>query len=133
MDLGRADLMIRSGLWRAVLKNRWTPVISAGTIRFRRELRAFQAFTLDTRIVTWSETSVVIEHRIVSRARGGGDVVNAVALVRAGLYDRKARRFVTIERLFEEIGPSVAAPEFTTEVAAFLKAEDALKQAAGPV
>ena len=36
MDLGRADLMIRSGLWRAVLREKWTPVVSAAKIRFRR-------------------------------------------------------------------------------------------------
>ncbi len=41
MDLGRTDLMIRSGLWRPVLRNGWTPVVSAGQIRFRRELRPF--------------------------------------------------------------------------------------------
>ena len=33
MDLGRTDLMIRSGLWRPVLKERWTPVVSAAATR----------------------------------------------------------------------------------------------------
>ena len=37
MDLGRADLVIRSGLWRAVLRHGWAPVVSAVKIRFRRE------------------------------------------------------------------------------------------------
>lgn len=128
MDLGRADLMIRSGLWRAVLKHGWTPVVSAGTIRFRRELRAFEAFELETRIVTWTRTRVVIEHRMIGRSGNGRDVVNAVALVRAGLYDRKAKSFIPIERLFAEIGPSVAAPEPTPDVTAFLAAEEAMKR-----
>ena len=48
MDLGRTDLMLGSGLWRAVLRQRWTPVVSAGQIRFRRELRPFQTFDLET-------------------------------------------------------------------------------------
>ena len=42
MDLGRTDLMLRTGLWRAVLRHRWVPVVNAGAIRFRRELRLFQ-------------------------------------------------------------------------------------------
>jgi acyl-CoA thioesterase FadM len=130
MDLGRSDLMIRSGLWRAVLKNGWTPVVSAGTIRFRRELRPFQAFRLETRIVTWAETWVVMEHRMVSRSENGRDLVNAVALVRAGLYDRKARHFIPVERMFSAIGTSALAPEPTPEVAAFLAAEEAMKQGA---
>lgn len=130
MDLGRADLLIRSGLWRAVLRNRWTPVVNAGSIRFRRELRLFQPFALTTRILTWGETWLVIEHKLVSRSRDGAEVVNAVALVRVALYDRKARRFIPTERMFAAIGTQAEAPAPTPAVAAFLTAEAALKEAA---
>jgi acyl-CoA thioesterase FadM len=130
MDLGRADLMLRSGLWRAVLRHGWTPVVSAGKIRFRRELKAFRSFRLETRIVAWAETWFVIEHRLVTAARDGSDILSAIALVRAGLYDRKAKSFVPVARMFEEIGLAEAAsPEPSAEVAAFLEAEAALKQA----
>jgi acyl-CoA thioesterase FadM len=130
MDLGRADLMIRSGLWRAMLKKGWVPVVNAAKIRFRRELRLFQPFTLETRVVTWAETFVVMEHRILTQGRDGGEIVNAVALVRAGLYERKARSFVTVDRMFAEVGDPIPAPEPTPEVAAFLAAEQAMKNAA---
>jgi acyl-CoA thioesterase FadM len=72
MDLGRTDLMLRMGLWRAVLKHGWTPIVSAGKIRFRRELRLWRALTLKSRILCWSDTWAVIEHRIVSRRDGRG-------------------------------------------------------------
>ena len=130
MDLGRTDLMIRSGLWRTVLRNRWVPVVSAGKIRFRRELRLFQRFALETRIVTWAETWVVMEHRMVSRSRSGGTIVNAVALVRAGVYDRKAKSFIAVDRLLSAVGEGGMSPEPTAEVAAFLAAEEALKHSA---
>jgi acyl-CoA thioesterase FadM len=131
MDLGRADLMIRSGLWRAALRHRWTPVVSAGKIRFRRELKAFRPFRLETRIVAWAETWFVIEHRLVTTGQDGSDVLSAIALVRAGLYERKAKAFVPVARMFDEIGIAEAAsPEPSPEVAAFLEAEQALKQAA---
>jgi acyl-CoA thioesterase FadM len=130
MDLGRTDLMIRSGLWRAVLRNRWVPVVSAGKIRFRRELRPFQPFAIETRMVTWAETWVVMEHRVVSRSRTGADIVNAVAMVRVGLYDRQAKSFVAIDRMFAEIGVSATAPAPTADVEAFLAAEQAMKRAA---
>ncbi|AWM88202.1 thioesterase family protein [Microvirga sp. 17 mud 1-3] len=129
MDLGRTDIMIRSGLWRAVTRNGWVPVVSAGKIRFRRELRLFQPFVMESRIVTWAETWVVIEHRLVSQARDGSPVINAIALVRAGLYDRKAKSFVAVERLFDAIGLQARPPEASEEVAAFLAAEEALKKA----
>ena len=131
MDLGRADLLIRSGAWRSVLRHGWTPVVSAGKIRFRRELRAFRAFTLETRIVAWAETWFVAEHRMIATARDGSEIVAAIALLRAGLYDRKAKAFVPIERMFQEIGiPPIASPTPTPEVEAFIAAEEALKRAA---
>lgn len=129
MDLGRADIMIRSGLWRAIAKNGWVPVVNAGTIRFRRELRLFQAFALETRIVTWGDTFVVMEHRLVTTATNGAPVACAVALVRAGLYDRKSKRFATVDEIFGAIGIQAIAPEPGPEVAGFLAAEEAMKQA----
>ena len=127
MDLGRVDVMIRSGLWRGILKHRWVPVVSAGTIRFRRELRLFQTFTLETCIVAWNETSVVMEHRLVSNGRQSRPIVAASALARAGLYDRKAKAFVPVRHLFDEIGIDPAIPAPSPDVSAFLVAEEALK------
>jgi len=131
MDLGRADVMLRSGLWRAILRQGWVPVVSAAKIRFRRELRLFQRFRLETRIVAWTDSHVVMEHRIVARARDGSDILSAIALVRAGVYDRKGRAYVPIARMFGEIGRAEAVPPaMPPEVEAFLAAEEALKQAA---
>jgi len=130
MDHGRADIMIRSGLWRPILKHGWLPVVSAGQIRFRREMRLFQPFTLETRILTWSEGHVVMEHRLVSKARDGSAVLNAIALVRAGLYDRKEKAFVPMGRLLAQIGLEAQPPEAAPEVEAFLHAEETLKRAA---
>jgi acyl-CoA thioesterase FadM len=130
MDLGRTDIMIRSGLWRPILKHGWVPVVGAGQIRFRRELRPFRAFVLETRILTWSDTNVVMEHRLVSQAKDGSSILNAIALVRAGLYDRRERRFVPMERLLDEIGLEAEVPQAAPEVEAFLRAEETLKSAA---
>lgn len=130
MDLGRTDMMIRSGLWRPVLRHGWVPVVNAGQIRFRRELRLFQTFTLETRILTWSETHVVMEHRLVSRTRDGSPVLNAIALVRAALYDRAAKSYVPMARLMGEAGVAAEAPDAGPEVKAFLHAEETLKRAA---
>lgn len=129
MDLGRTDLMLRSGLWRDVLRHGWTPVVSAATIRFRRELTLFRAFRLETHIVCWAETWLVMEHRIIIKGKGGHDIVAAIALVRAGLYDRKGRGFVTVQRIFEALGSTAVSPEPAPDVAAFLASEEAMKNA----
>jgi acyl-CoA thioesterase FadM len=131
MDQGRADVMIRSGLWRTIAREGWVPVVSAAEIRFRRELRLFQAFTLETRIVAWTETAVIMEHRVLTRGRDGAETLSAIALVRAGLYDRRGRAFVPVARLFATLGRAEAqSPAPSPEVAAFLAAEEALKGAA---
>jgi acyl-CoA thioesterase FadM len=130
MDLGRADIMIQSGLWRPIMKHGWVPVVSAGQIRFRREMRLFQPFTLESRILTWSEGHVVMEHRLVSQARDGSPILSAIALVKAGLYDRSEKSYVPIERLLQEIGLAMEPPGAAPEVLAFLHAEETLKRAA---
>jgi acyl-CoA thioesterase FadM len=105
-------------------------VVAAGQIRFRRELKPFRAFTLETRILTWSDSHVVMEHRLISGAKDGSPILNAIALVRAGLYDRKERRFVPMDRLLNEIGLQAEPSEAAPEVEAFLRAEETLKSAA---
>ena len=125
MDLGRTDLMLRTGLWRAVLRHRWVPVVNAGTIRFRREMRLFRAFRLETRILCWSENWLVMQHRMLMDGRDGSEVVAAVALARGALYDKRARAYVPVARLLGEMGVTAESPEPSPEVAAFLASDDA--------
>lgn len=128
MDFGRLDLMMRTGMWRAILRHRWTPVLSAAVIRYRRELRLLQAFRLETRILAWDHKLLIIEH--VFRFDGGprhGDV-SARALVKAGIYDRASKSFVDTSRLLTEVGVTAASPPHTPEIAAFLAAEATLRE-----
>ena len=129
MDLGRADLMLRSGLWRAVLRHGWVPVVNCGTIRFRRELRLFRRFRLETRIVCWRDNWVVIRHRVLAQAKDGSQIVAAAALVRAGLYDRAGKAYVPASRLLAELGVTGPSPEASPEIIAFLDAEETMRQA----
>ena len=130
MDLGRTDLMLRTGLWRAVLRHRWVPVVNSGMIRFRRELRPFQPFRIETAILCWTDSWLVIQHRVLRQGRDGAEIVAAQALVRAGLYDRTARAFVPVARLMAEIGIAQESPPPSPEVEAFLAAEAAMRDAA---
>ena len=130
MDLGRLDVLVRSGLWRALIKNKWTPIASAVSIRYRRELRPFQKFRLETRLATWDATLVVMEQTfvIVGGARDGQ--VAARALFKGGLYDRRARAFVPIAQLMETIGVSAESPSPSDDITAFLRTGETSKQGA---
>ena len=129
MDLGRLDILVASGLWRAALRHKWTPVASAIKIRFRRELRLFQRFELATRIVAWDATNVVMEQHFIFKDGPKAGQIAAQALFKGGLYDRALKCFVPIERLMSEVGVQSASPPLTADVDAFLKADDELKRA----
>lgn len=131
MDLGRLDLMVGAGLMRAIVRHRWTPIASNVLIRYRRELRAFQRFRLETRLLTWDATNVVIEQVFVLESGPRDGQIAARALFKGGIYDRRTRQFVTIARLMQEIGATAEPPEPTPEVAAFLSADETLRGRAG--
>ena len=129
MDLGRMDLFVRGGLARAIRGAGWTPVLSAAKIRFRRELRLWRRFRLETRIVFWEDTTFVMEHRVFTRIDDGREAIATQALMRGGVYDRSARAFVPVVELFRRMNVEAASPAITDDVRAFLAAEQALKRA----
>jgi acyl-CoA thioesterase FadM len=129
MDLGRLDIMVRSGLWRSVLRHKWTPIASAITIRYRREMRLWQSFRLETRLVCWDQATVVMEQNFVFNGGERDGQIAAHALFKGGLYDRTHRRFIAIKDLMAEIGVSAESPLPSPEVEAFLKSDQTLKDA----
>lgn len=78
MDLGRIDLLVRSGFWREARRRGWFPLVGASTIEYRRPLLAFQRYLLTTRLLGWDERWFYIEQ---SFQRGGK--VAAVGTVKA--------------------------------------------------
>lgn len=78
MDLGRLDLIARFGIVRALARRRWTPVVGAVMLRFRRALDPWSRFSLHTRVVGWDEKWFYLEQRF----EVGGEVY-ALGLVRA--------------------------------------------------
>jgi acyl-CoA thioesterase FadM len=129
MDLGRLDIMVRSGLWREVLRHKWTPIASAITVRFQREMRVLQKFRLETRLLCWDATLVVMEQTFVIDGGARDGQTAARGLFKGGLYDRKERAFVEIAKLMALMGVSEVSPPATPEVEAFLNADNQLKQA----
>jgi acyl-CoA thioesterase FadM len=128
MDLGRTDLMVRSGLARAAFAQKWTPIASAVVIRFRREMRLFQKFQLVTRIIWWDERQSVIEQAFILEGGKHHGQVAAHAMFKGGLYDRAAKSFVPVSRLMQEAGFSGESPPMSRAVAAYLKADEEMKR-----
>ncbi len=129
MDLGRFDVMSSSGLLQAVMRHKWTPIASTIQIRFRRELRLFVKFRLETTIESWAETHVVMRQTFFIESGPFSGHVAAVALFKGGLYDRAERAFVPTKRLMHEIGVDEASPDPEADIVAFLESDDVMRQA----
>lgn len=129
-DLGRLDLVLASGLWREVVKNRWTPIASTIAIRYRREIRLFERFRLESRLLGWDDTIVVIEHQFVFATGERAGQVAARALFKGGFYDRKVREFVAMKDVMAAMNYFGPSPVLAPDVEAFLKADDAMRLAA---
>ena len=66
MDLGRFDLMVRSGVWKRMRRRGWGPVVSAETIAFRKSLQLWQHYTIETRIIGLDAKAIYFEQRMVA-------------------------------------------------------------------
>jgi acyl-CoA thioesterase FadM len=123
MDVGRWELVIRTGLWRELLRRRWFPVVGSATLRFRRPLDPFQRYRLVTRLVAWDEKWCFLEQRF---ERGGhahavgrvkalfrgpqGHVSSAALLAAAGYPEAAARRVPDAIRRWQEAEAAERAP-----------------------
>ncbi|WP_077489613.1 acyl-CoA thioesterase [Sinomonas mesophila] len=108
MDLGRFDLMVRSGAWDRMRAKGWSPVVSLETIAFRRSLQLWQRYSIETRIIGTDEKAIFFEQRMVA----GGEVY-ARAYIATRLVSPSGP--VPNEEIFAEIGEPPAdlvLPEF---------------------
>ena len=77
MDLGRTELLMRSGLWQQIRDRDWYPVVASQMITYRRSLNLWRPFALHTRLLGVEGQSIYIEQWF----EAGGEVV-ARAVVR---------------------------------------------------
>ncbi|MEU5836989.1 MULTISPECIES: acyl-CoA thioesterase [Actinomycetes] len=64
-DLGRFDLMFRSGVWDIMSRNKWVPVVQTETITFRKSVRLGTKFSQETRLIGMDDKCIFFEQRIV--------------------------------------------------------------------
>jgi len=98
MDLGRYDLLRRSGWWDQILERGWGAVVAGQTITYRRSLKLGQRFVLRTRVVGMDERWAYLEQRFMV-----GDDLYAHALVRVR-FVKRAGGTVDMADLREAIG-----------------------------
>ncbi|MBV2168350.1 MAG: thioesterase family protein [Bdellovibrio sp.] len=116
-DLARVDYMIRAGAAKKISERGWYPVVASEMIRFRRSLQPFQKFELHTRLLSWDERYLYLEHKFTSR----GDLV-AVGMIRARFLS-KAGGLVSPQDLLKVLDLSMEPPPFPEYLKSWLSAD----------
>jgi acyl-CoA thioesterase FadM len=109
-DLGRWDLLTRSGLAGAMKGHGWYAVVSAETITFRRSLELWQRFELETRLLGHDDRAVYLEHRAVVKGE-----IYARAIIRARIL-RRSGGTVPHDELFAAVGRPEGLPDIESWV-----------------
>jgi acyl-CoA thioesterase FadM len=113
LDVARVDLLLRSGALGALRRFGFYPVVAAQTIRYRRSLRLFQAFEVETRVIGWDEKAFLIQHQFLREG-----VVLAEAVVRSRFLKRGGGK-VSPREVLSALGRTDSPPALPTWVAAW--------------
>lgn len=65
LDLARFDLMKRAHTWQKLKKQKVHPVVVQETITFRKSLRPWLRFNVETKIIGWDDQAFFIGQRFV--------------------------------------------------------------------
>ncbi|HXV22896.1 MAG TPA: acyl-CoA thioesterase [Alphaproteobacteria bacterium] len=112
MDLGRIDLMIRTGVAAWMWRRKWTPVVGSETIRFKRALKPFQRYRLKTRVLCWDERWVFLEQRFetMSGELAALGIVKAVLTAeRRTMRPKEALKIMSMLRRSPPMSPAIKA------------------------
>lgn len=118
MDLGRVDIILRTGLGKIAMRHKLQPVIGSVMVRFRKSLQPFERFTLRSRVLGWNAKWFFFEHRI---ERQGELVCLAIA---KGLFLNKSGQMPSAQ-LVGDLGHEGQSPILPQWIADWEAAESA--------
>jgi len=86
-DLTRVDMFIRTGLAKTMIKEKWIPVISEHTMKYKKALTIFQKYTIKMEVVGWDDKSFkmlhtfVVDDRVIAEGTSLGVIVSKGGVV----------------------------------------------------
>ncbi|NRR29477.1 thioesterase family protein [Oxalobacteraceae bacterium] len=75
-DVARMDFVLRTGMASIAFGLKARPIVGDAMAKFRRDLKPFQRYTIETRMLGWDEKWAFVEHRFVR----GGRVLGVVLM-----------------------------------------------------
>lgn len=104
-DLGRWDLLGRTGMTDAMKRNGWYAVVSAETVTFRKSLQLWQRFDIESRLLGHDDKAIYLEHRAVVDGE-----IYAKAIIRARMLKRSGGT-LSHQELFAAVGRPEGLPD----------------------
>ncbi|PRC94962.1 thioesterase family protein [Solimicrobium silvestre] len=118
-DIGRMDFVLRTGAMRIAIEQRALPIVGDAMAKFRKDLKPFERYELQTRLLGWDEKWIFMEHCFVCRGR-----VAAVIAMR-GLF-RAKQGSLPPSAFLAELGITTASPPLPDWVRAWSQSCDSL-------
>lgn len=103
MDYGRTHLLARTRLLDHIIRARWTALVGAVWVTYRRSLPLFARFTLTSRLVCWDERWFYIEQTF-----NGDEGLAAVGWVKGMLRRRQEK--LDPRQVLQAIKPGIQSP-----------------------
>ena len=106
-DLGRLNLLVRSGIWAVLKRQGWDIVICSQTRTIARMLKSPQTFEMACQITGWTDEHLAICHRFKRSERVHAEVNTLVQIqTRAGVV-------IPAAELLEQLRVSAPSPQLT--------------------
>ena len=127
MDLGRVDLLMRSGMFYKIRKRGWMAVLGSTTIRYRRPLAPLQKFTLETSLTGWNDKWFYLEQKfIITSGKKKGDIA-AYAIVKGAFLNPDIGKAEQVEDVMQAIGYTGESPALPEHIKSYIRSENALR------
>jgi acyl-CoA thioesterase FadM len=110
MDFGRMHLLARTRILSHVISSRWTPLVGAVWMTYRRSLPLFARFTLTSRMVCWDERWFYIEQSFTGR-----EGMAALGWVKGLL--RSPEGTVEPQKVLDAVSPGAVSPPMPDVIA----------------
>ena len=116
LDLGRTDLVARSGALRTLIKRRWGLAVGGASVRYRHRVPAWSRVTIRTRMLCHDQRWFYFHQKIQL-----GERTCSAALMRAGVVARG--RLIEAPEVLEALHEQAWNPPMPDWVAAWVEAE----------
>ena len=102
-DISRMHWFMSTGVWQVTRSHGAIPIVGDALAKFRRDLKVFERFEIQARMVGWNERWGFLEHRFIRNGR----VLGVVAV--RGVF-KGPKGTIAPAELMSELGVSASSP-----------------------